>query len=153
MRKHTYILSFCVAGVADELLSQFPPVYCCAGSTDPLLDDAVFLCRRLAALDREVSFHLWDGLPHGFASLSKVSPECRHATVHPMQWLIRRFFHGGDASSSADSSLLDEEERSLSSSPSSSLTTESAHTSPLLTSPPSSGRPGSVSPFSGHSGE
>lgn len=81
-----------VSHSADEILARFPPIYCTVGALDPLLDDSVYFCERLAALGKEVELHVWDGLAHGFCNLAKRSKHCRYVTRHMMHWLSKRVF-------------------------------------------------------------
>jgi hormone-sensitive lipase len=74
--------------VPDSLLSQFPPVYICAGMVltviiltivgefDPLLDECIIFAQRLKAFDKLCKLYIYEGLPHGFLSVSnKTVPE------------------------------------------------------------------------------
>ena len=82
------------AVMPDEILAQFPPIYCAVGTTDPLLDDAIIICHRLAELGREVSLNVWDGLSHGFCNMAKISKHARAAARHAGFWVRDRFFSG-----------------------------------------------------------
>lgn len=47
-------------------LAEFPPTLLCVGALDPLLDDALFLERRLLAADAECRLEVFPEAPHGF---------------------------------------------------------------------------------------
>eukprot|EP01027_Heterolobosea_sp_BB2_P016069 GEZU01022926.1.p1 GENE.GEZU01022926.1~~GEZU01022926.1.p1 ORF type:complete len:811 (-),score=173.29 GEZU01022926.1:61-2493(-) len=59
----------------DEVLRQFPPTLISTGSLDPLLDDSLFMARRLAKVSpNKVRLEIWDGLSHGFLSIFEFVP-------------------------------------------------------------------------------
>ncbi|KAM9298838.1 hormone-sensitive lipase [Gastrophryne carolinensis] len=65
----------------DSMLQGFPPIHIVACALDPMLDDSVMFAKRLRSLNRPVSLHVVEDLPHGFLSLSQLSPETRNATA------------------------------------------------------------------------
>lgn len=47
-------------------LAGLPPMLLCVGELDPLLDDSLFLERRLAATGSDCRLHIFPAAPHGF---------------------------------------------------------------------------------------
>lgn len=47
-------------------LAGLPPILLCVGELDPLLDDALFLDKRLAAAGNNCRLHIFPSAPHGF---------------------------------------------------------------------------------------
>ncbi|XP_040183214.1 hormone-sensitive lipase isoform X2 [Rana temporaria] len=65
----------------DSMLQGLPPIHIVACSLDPMLDDSVMFAKRLRSLNRPVTLKVVEDLPHGFLSLSQLSPETRTATT------------------------------------------------------------------------
>ncbi|XP_068097615.1 hormone-sensitive lipase isoform X2 [Hyperolius riggenbachi] len=65
----------------DSMLQGLPPIHIVACALDPMLDDSVMFAKRLRALQRPVTLQVVEDLPHGFLSLSQLSPETRSATT------------------------------------------------------------------------
>ncbi|XP_077312729.1 hormone-sensitive lipase isoform X2 [Lithobates pipiens] len=65
----------------DSMLQELPPIHIVACSLDPMLDDSVMFAKRLRSLNRPVTLKVVEDLPHGFLSLSQLSPETRTATA------------------------------------------------------------------------
>jgi len=62
--------------VSDTIVSKFPPTHICAGEFDPLVDECVVFARRLKSFNKLVKLYIYEGLPHGFLSVSnKTVPE------------------------------------------------------------------------------
>lgn len=56
--------------VSDAILSRFPPVYICVGEFDPLIDESLAFAKRLKAFSKLEKFQVYEGLPHGFLSIT-----------------------------------------------------------------------------------
>ncbi|XP_072283331.1 hormone-sensitive lipase isoform X2 [Pyxicephalus adspersus] len=65
----------------DNMLLGLPPIHIVACALDPMLDDSVMFAKRLRSLNRPVTLQVIEDLPHGFLSLSQLSPETRSATA------------------------------------------------------------------------
>ncbi|XP_018426687.1 PREDICTED: hormone-sensitive lipase isoform X2 [Nanorana parkeri] len=65
----------------DSMLLGLPPIHIVACALDPMLDDSVMFAKRLRSLNRPVTLKVVEDLPHGFLSLSQLSPETRAATA------------------------------------------------------------------------
>ncbi|XP_064237315.1 hormone-sensitive lipase isoform X1 [Aotus nancymaae] len=63
----------------DSMLKSLPPVHIVACALDPMLDDSVMFARRLRHLDRPVTLHVVEDLPHGFLTLASLCRETRQA--------------------------------------------------------------------------
>lgn len=60
-------------------LSGLPPLYLNAAALDPLLDDSMILCERLARAGVQYTFDLWPGVVHGFLRLARELPAAQKA--------------------------------------------------------------------------
>ncbi|KAM5132481.1 hormone-sensitive lipase isoform 1-T2 [Mantella aurantiaca] len=69
----------------DSMLQGLPPIHIVACALDPMLDDSVMFAKRLRSLSRPVTLQVVEDLPHGFLSLSQLSPETRTATAACVQ--------------------------------------------------------------------
>jgi acetyl esterase/lipase len=59
-----------------EFLTQFPMTYIAVASLDPLMDDGIFIARRISKHNRQcVKLEVSDGLDHGFLQLAGQVPE------------------------------------------------------------------------------
>ncbi|KJE91855.1 hormone-sensitive lipase [Capsaspora owczarzaki ATCC 30864] len=69
---------------SEEALRRLPPIQIVAAGLDPLLDDSIQFARRLRSVGHPVKLHVFDTLPHGFLSFSKIVDEadaaCRFCT-------------------------------------------------------------------------
>jgi acetyl esterase/lipase len=63
----------------DELIKSFPRTYISVGGLDPLLDDSIYLGRRLYQNDVPVKIEVYDGLDHGFLHASHSIETVREA--------------------------------------------------------------------------
>ncbi|KAK2119854.1 hypothetical protein P7K49_001240 [Saguinus oedipus] len=63
----------------DSVLKSLPPVHIVACALDPMLDDSVMFAQRLRNLDRPVTLHVVEDLPHGFLTLASLCHETRQA--------------------------------------------------------------------------
>ncbi|KAK4529177.1 hypothetical protein CCYA_CCYA01G0034 [Cyanidiococcus yangmingshanensis] len=85
-------LSPCIAA-SDALLEAFPPVYMICGSYDPLLDDSAVFAHRLRLVKRDkdgvewVRLRVYDGMPHGFLSMSGAIRKAAEAVGQVTSWL------------------------------------------------------------------
>jgi len=86
-------LSPCIAA-SDTLLEAFPPVYMVCGAYDPLLDDTVEFAHRLRLVKRDthcdrdaVRLRVYEGMPHGFLSMSSVIHEASAAVSQVTLWM------------------------------------------------------------------
>jgi len=62
---------FSPASASDEVLQKFPQnTYVMCGTLDPLLDDSIFFCKRMAELKKKITLKLYDSFPHGFLNLA-----------------------------------------------------------------------------------
>jgi acetyl esterase/lipase len=95
-------LSPCIAA-SNALLKAFPPVYMVCGAYDPLLDDAAEFAHRLRLVKRDdnskewVRLRVYDGMPHGFLSMSGAIRRAAEAVGQVTCWiseLLQTSWHG-----------------------------------------------------------
>jgi len=61
------------ACASDEIFSKFPnKTYILCGTMDPLLDDSVYLAKRLVSVGKPVTLKIYEDFPHGFINLGAV---------------------------------------------------------------------------------
>jgi len=72
---------------SDTHLAALPSIYLCVGEYDPLLDEAVQFMERLKNSKRKMRFRMYEGLPHGFLSMSKQVPEAKEAMNEAAEFL------------------------------------------------------------------
>jgi len=65
---------------SDSALRALPPLYLNAAGLDPLRSDTERFFHRLRTLGRTDTFHVFDGVVHGFMQMSEDLPEAREAT-------------------------------------------------------------------------
>ena len=63
-------------------LTGLPPILLCVGELDPLLDDSLFLDRRLAAAGNDCRLHIFPSAPHGFNGQSTRMAAACNGLVH-----------------------------------------------------------------------
>eukprot|EP01117_Protostelium_nocturnum_P012276 TRINITY_DN4519_c0_g1_i1.p1 TRINITY_DN4519_c0_g1~~TRINITY_DN4519_c0_g1_i1.p1 ORF type:complete len:828 (+),score=264.47 TRINITY_DN4519_c0_g1_i1:130-2613(+) len=87
------------ACASDEIFSKFPDrTYIMCGALDPLLDDSVFLAKRLVTVGKPVTLKIYDEFPHGFINLGAVpgyGKEMWCAVQQVSEWMKSVF--GGEA--------------------------------------------------------
>jgi acetyl esterase len=74
----------------DADLSGLPPLYLNAAGLDPLLDDTLNLCRRLAAAGADFRFDFVPGVVHGFLRMARDLPAARGALAAAGAYLAER---------------------------------------------------------------
>lgn len=72
-----------------EVLKKFPPTYIGVGSLDPLLDDAVYMAKRIEQTNgtRSIKLEVFDSLGHGYLNLINVVPEAKLASSRICEWI------------------------------------------------------------------
>ena len=68
-------------------LAGLPPLYLNAAALDPLLDDTLLMCGRLAAAGVRYRFDLWPGVVHGFLRFAGALPAARDAIAAAAAYL------------------------------------------------------------------
>ncbi|MEM9222700.1 MAG: alpha/beta hydrolase [Pseudomonadota bacterium] len=63
----------------DEALASLPPLFISAAGIDPLRSESEALYQRLLSLGRRDSFHMHEGVVHGFLQMSSVLQEANRA--------------------------------------------------------------------------
>ncbi|PRP76922.1 hypothetical protein PROFUN_06200 [Planoprotostelium fungivorum] len=61
------------ACASDEIFSKFPDkTYIICGTADPLLDDSIYLAKKLVTVGKPVTLKIYEDFPHGFINLGAV---------------------------------------------------------------------------------
>ena len=76
-----------IAAPRAASLAGLPPLYLNAAGLDPLLDDTLDLCRKLANAGVQYRFDHWPGVVHGFMRMSRELPAARAAIVAAANFL------------------------------------------------------------------
>jgi acetyl esterase/lipase len=62
-----------LACAPEEMLKQMPDkTFIMCGELDPLLDDSIFMAKRLSNVGKPVKLKIYEDLPHGFLNLGAV---------------------------------------------------------------------------------
>ncbi len=61
---------------SNEVLRHFPPVTLISTDIDPCLDETVAFAKKLDAVGVRTALHVFNGIPHGFLSISPASKDC-----------------------------------------------------------------------------
>lgn len=72
---------------SNDILAKYPPVLLICGSLDPLLDDSVFLARRLDKGGVKNDLHVFDGLSHGFMHFTRFDTISKEANQKVIDWI------------------------------------------------------------------
>lgn len=74
-----------------EIPRNLPPAYVMTAGYDPLLDEGAAYARKLESAGCDVTYRCYDGLIHGFASMTGIIPAARGAVADATTALRRAF--------------------------------------------------------------
>lgn len=71
----------------DEIFQQFPRSYVVCCSLDPLFDDGVSFCKRLALLKKPTKLIVLDAFPHAFLNMTSFFPKAEGELNKFLKWV------------------------------------------------------------------